>query len=70
MPRQRNIGKVEPTPKIWLSKKEVAAYLGVTERFVDENINKRPDIYIYRISHKCFLYSKENIDNVIRKSRI
>lgn len=52
MPRQRNIGKIEPTPKIWLSKKEVAAYLGVTERFVDENINKRPDSFISKFLQK------------------
>lgn len=70
MPRQKNTGKVEPVHKVWFSKKEAAAYMGVTERFIEDNINKRPDVDIYRLSGKCFLYSKDNLDCVIRKSRI
>jgi len=69
MSRQKIIGKIEPIQKVWLSKKEAAAYLGVTERYMDE-INKRPDIDLYRLSNKCFLYSKDNLDSMIRKSRI
>lgn len=70
MPRQRNIGKIESIHKVWLSKKEAAAYLGVTERYMDENINKRPDIDLYRLSCKCFLYNKENLDRMITRSKI
>lgn len=70
MPRQRAIGKIEPVQKVWFSKKEAAAYLGVTERYMDENINKRPDVDLYRLSGRCMLYSKENLDRVILRSRI
>lgn len=68
--QKKNIGKVEAISKVWLSKKEVAAYMGVSERFIEENINKRPDVDIYRLSGKCFLYNKDNLDTVIRRSRI
>lgn len=70
MARTRNIGKVEGVHKVWLSKKEVAAYLGVTERYIEENINKRPDVNIYRLSGRCFLYNKDNLDSIILNSRI
>lgn len=70
MPKQKIIGKIEPVQKVWFSKKEAAAYMGVTERFIEDNINKRPDVDIYRLSVKCFLYSKDNLDTVIRRSRI
>lgn len=62
MPRQRNIGRVKDVEKVWLSKKELAAYLGVSERYVEENLNTNPKIEMYRISPRCVLYRKENID--------
>lgn len=70
MPRQKAIGKVEPIQKVWLSKKEAAAYLGVTERYMDENINQRPEIDLYRLSGRCTLYNRDNLDRMVMKSRI
>lgn len=70
MPRQKKIGKVEPIQKVWLSKKEAAAYMGVSERYMDENINLRPDVELYRLSGRCTLYSRENLDRMVMKCRI
>lgn len=70
MPRQRTIGKVEPIQKVWLSKKEAAAYIGVSERYMDENINQRPDVELYRLSGRCTLYRRENLDRIVTKCRI
>ena len=70
MGRTRNIGKVLGVEKIWLNKKEAAAYLGVSERYVETNINTNPQIDIYRISERVFLYSKSSIDKMVLKSKI
>lgn len=70
MPRQRIIGKVEPVQKVWLSKKELAAYLGVTTRYIEMNINTNPKVDIYRPSERIVLYNKENIDQIVRRSKI
>lgn len=69
MARTRNLGKVMPIPKIWLSKKELAAYLGVSTRYIETNINTNPRVEVYRPTGRIALYSKENIDLVIRRSR-
>lgn len=69
MGRTKSIGKVESVQKIWLSKKELASYLGVPERYVESNLNTNPEIEIYRISPRCCLYSKDNIDRTIKRSR-
>ena len=70
MGRTKNIGKVLGVEKIWLNKKETAAYLGVSERYVETNINANPQIDIYRISERVFLYSKSSIDKMVLKSKI
>lgn len=70
MPRQKYIGKVEPIQKVYLSKPELASYLGVSERYIEENINKNPDVEIYKLSKRCFLYRIDNINKVVRNSYI
>lgn len=70
MPRQKKVGKVEPVQKVWLSKTELAAYLGVSERYVLENINTNPKVNIYRLSNKAYIYDRQNIDDLIRSSKI
>ena len=70
MARQRIIGKIQPVPKVWLSKKELAAYLGVTMRYIEMNINTNPKVDIYRPSERIVLYNKENIDQIVRRSKI
>ena len=69
MARTRNIGKIMPVPKVWLSKKELAAYLGVSTRYIEVNINTNPKVDLYRMSHRVVLYNKENIDLIIRRSK-
>lgn len=68
--RQKNIGKVVETQKVYLSKPELAAYLGTTVRYIDRNIILNPDIEVYRLSTKLTLFRKDNIDAVIRKCRV
>lgn len=70
MGRTRNIGKVEPVPKVWLTKKELAAYLGVSERYIETAINNDPRIDLFRLSNKIVLYDRSNIDAVIRRSKV
>ena len=69
MARQRIIGKIQPIPKVWLSKKELAAYLGVSTRYIEVNINTNPKVDLYRMSDRVVLYNKENIDLIIRRSK-
>lgn len=69
MARTKNLGKVMPIPKIWLSKNELAAYLGVTTRYIELNINTNPKVDVYRPSERTVLYNKENIDQIIRRSK-
>ena len=69
MARTRNIGKIMPVPKVWLSKKELAAYLGVSTRYIEVNINTNPKLDLYRMSDRVVLYNKENIDLIIRRSK-
>ena len=69
MARKRNIGKIMPVPKVWLSKKELAAYLGVSTRYIEVNINTNPMVDLYRMSDRVVLYNKENIDLIIRRSK-
>lgn len=64
------IGKTVPVEKIFLSKKDLTAYLGVTKRFVENVINKDPKIRIYRLSERKILYSKESIDRWVRSYKI
>ena len=52
MARTRNIGKIMPVPKVWLSKKELAAYLGVSTRYIEVNININPKVHLYRMSDR------------------
>ena len=58
-----------PVPKVWLSKKELAAYLGVSTRYIEVNINTNPKVDLYRMSDRVVLYNKENIDLIIRRSK-
>lgn len=69
MARTRNIGKIMPVPKVWLSKKELAAYLGVSTRYIEVNINTNPKVDLYRMRDRVVLYNKENIDLIIRRSK-
>ncbi len=70
MSRTKNLARVTPLEKVWLSKTELAAYLGVSERYVLENINTNPKVDIYRLSNKAYIYNRQNIDDLIRSSKI
>lgn len=62
----RKIGKVEQVSKIWLSRKEAAAYLGISEEFMRSKIDLDPKIKIYRLSERTTLYNVENLDTYVR----
>lgn len=64
------IGKTVPVEKIFFSKKDLTQYLGVTERFVSDVINKDPNVRIYRLSKRNFLYSKDSIDRWVRNYKV
>lgn len=70
MPRKRNIGIVQQIPKIWLSKKELCTYLGVSERYIETIINMNPSIKMFKLSDRTVLYNKDNIDAVIMAAEI
>lgn len=70
MARERNIGKVEPVPKIWLSSQEAAAYLGVSARYLRDNIDTMPEVEVYSIGGNKKFYRLENIDKIIRKNKV
>jgi hypothetical protein len=42
----------------------------VSERYVLENINTNPKVNIYRLSNKAYIYDRQNIDDLIRSSKI
>lgn len=65
-----NIGKISTVEKVYLSKKELMAYIGMSERYIETVINRNPDVELYRLSGRCVLYRKDNIDRVIQKARI
>lgn len=65
----RKTGRVQPVTKIWLSRKEAAAYLGITEELMRTKIDLDPKINVYRISERTSLYSVENLNAYVR-SRI
>lgn len=70
MGRSRNIGIVQKVPKIWLSKKELSCYLGVSERYIETCINMNPKVKIFKLSDRTTLYNKENIDAIVKASEI
>lgn len=70
MGKKRVLGEVKPIDKVWLSKKELCAYLGVSDRYIEATFNLNPKIEVYRISERIYLYNKQNIDEMIEKSKI
>lgn len=70
MGRSRNIGIVQQVQKVWLNKKELCNYLGVSERYIETCINLNPKVKLFKLSERTILYSKENIDAVVRSSEI
>lgn len=70
MARKKMVGMVQPLPKVWLTKKELCTYLGVSERYVETSINLNPRVKLYRLSDRTVLYSRDNIDAVVRASEV
>lgn len=70
MSRKRNIGIVQQVQKVWLSKKELSAYLGVSERYIEKVVNMNPAIKMFKLSDRTVLYSKDNVDAVIMAAEI
>ncbi len=70
MARRRILGSVQPLQKVWLTKKELCKYLGVSERYVETTINPNPKVKMFQLSSRTVLYSRENIDAVVMAAEI
>lgn len=66
----KTLGKVVAIDKVFLTRKELASYLGVTEKLIRERFDLDPDVEIYKYTQKLVFYRKDNIDEVILKCRI
>ncbi|WP_293738921.1 DNA-binding protein [uncultured Parabacteroides sp.] len=70
MARERSIGKIEPVQKIWLSTREAAAYLGVSVRFLRDQLDVIPEVEVYNIGGNKKFYRLENLDRLITKGKV
>ena len=70
MARDRSIGKIEPVQKIWLSTREAAAYLGVSVRFLRDQLDVIPEVEVYNIGGNKKFYRRENLDRLITKGKV
>lgn len=70
MARERKTGKVELVHKIWLSTQEAAAYLGVSVRFLRDQLDAIPEVEVYSIGGNKKFYRLDNLDRLITKGRI
>lgn len=68
MGRVRNIGRVKDVEKIWLSMRELSGYLGVSSRYIKDNIMGK--IHFYRISEKVVLFDKAEVDRMILRNKV
>lgn len=70
MAKTRLIGKIEPVRKIWLSTQEAAAYLGVSVRFLRDQLDVIPEVEVYNIGGNKKFYRLENLDRLITKGKV
>lgn len=70
MARQKALGKVETIQKVWLSMSEAAAYLGVSTRYLRDNIDPIPEVEIYSLGGNKKFYRLDNLDRVIRRGKV
>lgn len=70
MAKTRLIGKIEPVRKIWLSTREAAAYLGVSVRFLRDQLDVIPEVEVYNIGGNKKFYRLENLDRLITKGKV
>ena len=67
---RKAIGKVEPVQKIWLTRKEAAAYLGVTPETMRTKIDMNPMIELYQIEERVTLYDIRDLEKFVRSKRV
>lgn len=67
MPRQRNIGKVEPVKKIWLNASEAKAYLGCSDDFL-QKLRDEALIKFSRFGNKMYWYEIESINKFLENN--
>lgn len=70
MTRERKVGRIEPVHKIWLSTQEAAAYLGVSVRFLRDQLDVIPEVEVYNIGGNKKFYRLENLDRLITKGKV
>lgn len=66
----RKVGKVESVPKVWLSRKEAAAYLGVTTELLRTKIDFSPLIELYQLEDRTFVYNINDLDRYVRSKKV
>lgn len=67
--RRKKLGKVEEISKVWLSKDEACAYLGVTQRFL-QRLRDEALIPFYKFGSKMLWYKKSDLDDFIKSKKI
>lgn len=60
--------KVLPVEKVWLSSKELQAYLGMGKDFVD-SLRESGRLRYYKIGARAVFYRKSDVDRLIEKGR-
>lgn len=63
-------GAVAKAEKIWLSNKEIQAYLGMSQGFIDRLRNEGKLRFYKPFGDKAIFYRKEQIDREIEKGRV
>ena len=69
MGRQKNIGKVEPVQKIWLSAKEAMAYLGGSMDLL-EKLRNNAEISFSKYNNRTIWYDLKSIERFIERNRV
>lgn len=65
---KKQIGKVVPVQKVWLSSREARAYLDCSDDFL-QKLRDEALISFSRIGNK-FLYNLQSIDRLIIKNKV
>jgi len=58
---------VTPVKKVWLAKKEVKTYLGVSDEWIDKYLYA--NIHVYNVGRKIF-FRQDEIDAYIEKNKV
>lgn len=66
---KRQTGKIESTPKRWLSKNEAMAYLGCSEDFL-RTLRDTEQVSFSQFGNKMIWYDMQSIDQFVLKNKV